>query len=40
MAFEKPTYKYPTKFPETNFKYRKYYLTSTKHSNSIRRPKI
>ena len=40
MAFEKPTHKYPTQFPETNFKYKKYSLTSTKHSISVRGPKI
>ena len=31
MAFEKPTHKYPAKFSETNFKYKKYLLTSMKH---------
>ena len=36
MAFEKPTHKYPTQFSETNFKYKKYSLTSTKHSISLR----
>ena len=40
MAFEKPTHKYPTHFSETNFKYKKYSLTSTKHSISVRGPKI
>ena len=40
MAFEKPTHKYPTKFSETNFKYKKYNLTSTKHSISVRGLKI
>ena len=40
MAFEKPTHKYPTQFSETNFKYKKYSLTSTKHSISVRGPKI
>ena len=40
MAFEKPTHKYPTQFSETNFKYKKYSLTSTKHSISVRVPKI
>ena len=39
-AFEKPTHKYPTQFPETNFKYKKYCLTSTKNSISARGPKI
>ena len=39
MAFEKPTHKYPTQFSETNFKYKKYCLTSTKHSISVRGPK-
>ena len=29
MAFEKPTHKCPTQFSETNFKYKKYSLTST-----------
>ena len=40
MAFEKPTHKYPTQFSETNFKYKKYSLTSTQHSISVRGPKI
>ena len=40
MAFEKRTHKYPTQFSETNFKYKKYSLTSTKHSISVRGPKI
>ena len=40
MAFEKPTHKYPTQFSETNFKYKKYSLTSTKHSISVRETKI
>ena len=40
MAFEKPTHKYPTQFSETNFKYKKYSLTCTKHSISVRGPKI
>ena len=40
MAFEKPTHKYPTQFSETNFKYKKYSLTSTKQSIFVRRPKI
>ena len=40
VAFEKPTQKYPTQFSETNSKYRKYSLTITKHSISVRRPKI
>ena len=40
MAFEKPTHKYPTQFSETNFKYKKYSVTSTKHSISVREPKI
>ena len=40
MAVEKPTHKYPTQFSETNFKYKKYSLTSTKHSISVRGPKI
>ena len=40
MAFEKPTHKYPTQFSETNFKYKKYSVTSTKHSISVRGPKI
>ena len=40
MAFEKPTHKCPTQFSETNFKYKKYSLTSTKHSISARGPKI
>ena len=35
MTFEKPTQKYPTKF-----KYKKYSLTSTKHSISASGPKI
>ena len=39
MASEKPTYKYPTQFSETKFKYKKYSLTSTKHSISVRGPK-
>ena len=38
MAFEKPNHKYPTQFSETNFKYKKYSLTSTKHSISVRGP--
>ena len=40
MAFEKPTHKYPTQFSETNFKYKKYSLTSTKQSIFVRGPKI
>ena len=40
MAFEKPTHKYPTQFSETIFKYRKYSLTSTKHSISVRGSKL
>ena len=32
MAFEKPTRKYPTLSSESNFKYKKYSLTSTKNS--------
>ena len=40
MAFEKSTHKYPTQFSETNFKYKKYCLTSTKNSISVRGPKI
>ena len=40
IAFEKPTHKYPTQFSETNLKYKKYSLTSTKHSISVRGPKI
>ena len=40
MAFEKPTHKYPTQFSETNFKCKKYSLTSTKNSISVRGPKI
>ena len=40
IAFEKPTHKYPTQFSETNIKYKKYSLTSTKHSISVRGPKI
>ena len=39
-AFEKPTHKYPTHFSETNFKYKKYSLISTKHSIYVREPKI
>ena len=35
MTFEKPTDKYPTQF-----KYKKYSLTSTKHSVSVSWPKI
>ena len=40
MAFEKPAHKYHTLFSETNIKYKKYSLTSTKHSISLRGPKI
>ena len=40
MVFEKRTHKYPTQFLETNFKYKKYSLASTKHSISVRGPKI
>ena len=36
IAFEKHTHKYPTQFSETNFKYEKYSLTSTKNSISVR----
>ena len=39
MAFKKLTHKYPSQFLETNFKYKKYSLTSTKHSVSVRGPK-
>ena len=40
MAFEKPTHKYPKQFSETNFKFKKYSLTGTKYSISVRGPKI
>ena len=40
IAFEKPTHKYPIQFSETKFKYKKYSLTSTKHSFSGRGSKI
>ena len=40
LAFEKPTHKYPTQFSETNFKYKRYYLTNAKHSISVRGSKI
>ena len=40
MAFEKSTDKYPTQFSENNFKCKKYSLTSTKHSISVRGPNI
>ena len=40
MAFENPTHKYPTQFSETNFKYKKHSLTNTKHSLSVKGPKI
>ena len=40
MPFEKPTHKYPTQFSETNCKYKKYSLTSTKHSISVGGAKI
>ena len=40
MAFEKPTHKCPTQFSETNFKYKKHSLASTKNSISERGPKI
>ena len=40
MAFEKSTHGYPTQFLETNFKYKKYSLTNTKHSISVRGTKI
>ena len=40
MAFEKPTHKCPIQSLETNFEYKKYSLTSTKHSISVRGPKI
>ena len=40
MTFGKPTQKYPTQFSETNFNYKKYSLTSIKHSISVRGPKI
>ena len=39
IAFEKSTHNYPTEFSETNFKYKKYFLTSAKHSISVRGPK-
>ena len=38
MAFEKSTDKYPPQFSENNFKCKKYSLTSTKHSISVRGP--
>ena len=38
MAFENSTHEYPTQFSETNSEYKKYSLTSTKHS--LERPKI
>ena len=40
IPLEKPTHKYPTQFSEANFKYKKFSLTSTKHSISVRGPKI
>ena len=40
MAFEKPIHTYPTQVSETNFKYKKYSLISTKHSISLRGTKI
>ena len=40
VTFRNPTHKYPTRFSETNFKYKKYSLTSTKHSIFVRKPKI
>ena len=40
MAFEKSTHKYPTQLSVSNFKYKEYSLTSTKHSISVRGPKI
>ena len=36
MAFEMPTHKYLTQFSESNLEYKKYSLTSTKHSISAR----
>ena len=40
VSFRNPIHKYPTRFSETNFKYKKYSLTSTKHSIFVRKPKI
>ena len=40
MVFENTNHKYPTQLSETNFKYKKYSLTSTKRSVSVRGPKI
>ena len=40
MAFAKLTHKYHTQFSEANLKYKKYSLTNTKHSISVRGPKI
>ena len=36
MTFEKLTHKYSTQFSETNFKYKKCSLTSTKYSIYVR----
>ena len=39
-VFEKPDHKYPTQFSEINYKQKKFYLTSSKYSISVRGPKI
>ena len=40
MFFEKPDHKYPTQFSEINYKQKKFSLTSSKYSLSVRGPKI
>ena len=40
MAFEKPIYKSPTRFSESNCKCKKYSLASIKRLISVRGPKI
>ena len=39
-VFEKPDHKYPTQFSEINYKQKKFSLTSSKYSLSVRGPKI
>ena len=39
-VFEKPDHKYPTQFSEINYQQKKFSLTSSKYSLSVRGPKI
>ena len=39
-VFEKPDHRYPTQFSEINYKQKKFSLTSSEYSISVRGPKI